>query len=106
MKSFRKLVRNKIPEMIEAAGKTAKFEILNSAQFAQELDKKLIEEATEVIEATDKTSKTEELADLLEVIYAIAENSEISLEEIEKVRLSKREERGGFDRRIWLKSVS
>ncbi|MDR2976538.1 MAG: nucleoside triphosphate pyrophosphohydrolase [Streptococcaceae bacterium] len=106
MKTFMKLVRDRIPEIIEAAGKTAEFEILNSAQFAQELDKKLLEEVAEVVEAADKTSKVEELADLLEVIYAIAENSEISLEEIEKVRLSKREERGGFDRRIWLKSVS
>ena len=46
-----------------------------------------------------------EIADEIEVLYAIAEAKGISIKEIEKVRLHKKEERGGFKERILLKHV-
>lgn len=59
----------------------------------------------EVIQAKDKKSKSEELADVLEVIYSIADVFEIKIEEIEKIRINKKKERGGFNSKILLKNV-
>jgi len=44
----------------------------------------------------------EELADLVELVYAVLDNKGVSLEDFEKVRLEKREERGGFEHKLLL----
>ena len=41
----------------------------------------------------------------MEVIYSILELKNISMEEVEKTRLKKREERGGFEKKIKLVKV-
>lgn len=64
---YNKLVRDHIPEIIEADGKTCITEILPDAQYLEMLDAKLSEELAEYQE--DKS--LEELADLLEVIRAV-----------------------------------
>ena len=48
----------------------------------------------------------EELADLLEVIYAVTVARGHSIDELERVRVTKAEERGGFSRRILLTEVT
>ena len=65
---YNKLVRDKIPEIIEASGKTCETEILSDKEYLQMLDKKLGEELAEYY----KEQNIEELADLLEVLYATA----------------------------------
>lgn len=105
IKTFNKLVRNKIPEIITANGSRAETKILNDYEYLKCLNEKLIEECTEVIHANDKESKSEELADVLEVIYSIADIFEIKIEEIEKIRINKKKERGGFNSKILLKNV-
>lgn len=62
IKSYNKLVRDKIPEIIESKGDECTLEILNDDRYIEMLDKKLNEELAEY--QTDKT--LEELADLLE----------------------------------------
>ncbi len=104
-KHFNKLVRDKIPEIILSKGDVPETEILSDADFLDYLNKKLLEEAKEVMEAKDAEAKKEEIADLLEVIYEIASKEEISLEDVEKVRIKKRELRGGFSSKILLKKV-
>ncbi len=104
-KHFDKLVRDKIPEMILNKGSVPETEILNDEDFLKYLNKKLVEEAQEVVDAKDIESKKEELADVLEVIYELALKEGISLEDVEKVRLRKREVRGGFTSKILLKKV-
>ncbi len=47
MPSYQKLVRDKIPEIIEAAGKKPVTHILDEASFLSELDRKLNEECAE-----------------------------------------------------------
>ena len=47
----------------------------------------------------------EELADLLEVLYTAAIARGYTIDELEALRLQKREKRGGFDKKILLKSV-
>ena len=96
-----KLVRDKIPEMIENAGKMPVTHILSDDKYLSELEKKLNEECAEY--QADKS--IEELADMLEVIYAIAEERGMSVSELEAVRRKKAEQRGGFNKKIYLEYV-
>lgn len=105
MKVYNKVIRDHIPEVMLAAGKTFTVRTLEQGDFIAGLKTKLTEELEEVMVATDKESMLEELADLVEVIYAIVEHSEVSIEEFERVRVTKREEKGGFEKGLWLESV-
>ena len=101
MPSYQKLVRDKIPEIIEAAEKKPVTHILDEASYFAELDRKLNEECVEYQES----KSLEELADMLEVMYAIAEARGYSVAELETVRKKKAAERGAFQKRIYLDGV-
>ena len=101
MKEYNKLIRDKIPEIIEAAGKRCIVEVLNETEYIDALDCKLNEELEEY--QTDKS--LEELADLLEVMYAVVRARGYTTEELERVRKQKAEKRGGFEKRLRLKGV-
>ena len=98
---YEKLVRDKIPEIIEKSGKQFEIEILSDEKYLELIDKKLDEELAEY----HKDQNIEELADLLEVIYAATKARGYSIEDLEKVRVEKTEKRGGFDKKILLKKV-
>lgn len=98
---YDKLVRDKIPEIIEKSGKQCKTEILSDEKYLEMIDKKLNEELAEYHE----DQNIEELADLLEVIYVATKARGYSIEDLEKVRAEKAEKRGGFDKKILLKKV-
>lgn len=105
MKIFNKLVRDKIPEIISHSGKIPNFEVIkNDKDYLDCLEKKLLEECNEVINA-NLDDKIEELSDVLEVIHSISKFLGISLDELEKIRINKKEKRGGFKSRFFLKSV-
>ena len=70
---YNKLVRDRIPEIIEESGKTCKTEILNDEEYLRMIDAKLDEELAEY----HKDQNIEELADLMEVIYAAARHVDI-----------------------------
>lgn len=101
MKEYNKLIRDKIPEIIEAAGKQCIVEVMNEAEYVDALDLKLNEELEEY--QADKS--LEELADLLEVIYAVVRARGYSIDELERVRKQKAEKRGGFEKRLRLQGV-
>ena len=96
-----KLVRDHIPEIIEASGKVCKTIILDDEEYIHMLDAKLDEELAEY----HQDQNLEELADLLEVIYAAAQARGYTLDELEMARKEKVEKRGAFDKRIFLKEV-
>lgn len=98
---YNKLVRDRIPEIIEKSGKYAVIEILDDTTYKKLLDKKLGEELLEYLDS----GSVEELADLLEVILAILDYKGVSFQEFENMRLQKAEERGAFRKRILLKEV-
>ena len=98
---YNKLVRDKIPEIIEESGKTCEIEILSDEEYLQMLDKKLDEELAEY----HQEQNIEELADLLEVLYATVKARGYSIEELEHVRVAKQKARGGFNKKILLRSV-
>ena len=98
---YDKLVRDRIPEIIEASGKTCSTAILSKTDYLRMIDAKLHQELAEY----HKDKNIEELADLLEVIYAAAIARGYSLEELERVRAEKAAKRGGFEKRLLLKAV-
>ena len=98
---YNKLVRDRIPEIIEASGKICATEILSGEAYLHMVDAKLDEELAEY--HSDQT--IEELADLLEVIYAAAMARGYTLEQVESVRAAKAEKRGAFANKILLKEV-
>lgn len=100
MTTYYKLVRDKIPEMIQRQGERPAFIALPDDRYIDELDKKLMEEAEEY----QQSKELEELADILEVIYAICDARGYSLEELNSVREEKRHLRGGFSKKYFLLS--
>ena len=101
VKKYNKLVRDRIPEIIEATGKNCVIEILSTADYLCMIDAKLAEELTEY----HKDQNIEELADLIEVIYAAAIARGYTLEQLEHVRAEKAAKRGIFEKKILLKEV-
>ena len=97
-KKYNKVVRDKIPEIIEESGKKYSLKHLDDTSFLAELEKKLIEEINEYSESKD----VEELADLLEVIYRISELRGVNSDELDKIRKEKAKERGKFDSNLFL----
>lgn len=96
--SFNKLVRDKIPEIIEAEGRKCKYRILGEQEYVLELKKKLQEEVNEFLESGD----SEELADILEVVYALAKANKCSEDILNNIRDCKSKKRGAFDKKIFL----
>jgi predicted house-cleaning noncanonical NTP pyrophosphatase (MazG superfamily) len=104
MKFYNKLIRDKIPAIIEATGKNYVIRELNTDEYIKMLNIKLAEELDEYLNAPDD-EKMAELADLVEVVYAIVQNNGMSIDAFEKIRIAKKEERGGFEKRLLLVSV-
>ena len=102
--SYNKLVRDKIPEIIENNGEIPITRILSNEEYKLELEKKLKEELEEVLSSTG-TDRIEELADMLEVMIALAKLENKSLEDIINTCDSKREKRGDFVKKIYLSGV-
>lgn len=102
--SYNKLVRDKIPEIIENNGENPITRILNDDEYKIELEKKLLEEYNEVIQASG-ANRIEELADMLEVISSLAKLEGESLDKVIEVSNQKVKKRGGFEQRIFLIGV-
>lgn len=101
MKIYNKLIRDKIPEIIEKAGKQYTLHTASEEMFEQKLLEKLLEESNELIEKPC----IEEIADIYEVLDAIIRFYGFDDKEIETVKASKRLERGGFDQQLILEKV-
>lgn len=97
MTAYNKLVRDKIPEILDKKGISYEKRIASETEYKTELIKKLSEECAEFAEAGD----VGELADVLEVVDALKNLPEYSAVRAEQEK--KRAERGGFDQKIILK---
>jgi len=98
---YNKLVRDRIPEIIESSGKSCTTEILSAEDYLRMIDAKLDEELAEY----HKDQNIEELADMLEVIRAATIARGYTLEDLERVRAEKAAKRGGFEKKILLVEV-
>ena len=101
MIEYHKLVRDRIPEIIIASGKTCKTRVLENDEYVQMLDKKLNEEVAEYQES----KSLEELADIAEVLEALAIARGYSVEALLHTKALKAEKRGGFRQKILLEAV-
>ena len=99
--TYNKLVRDNIPDIIQNKGERCVVDFLTDEAYLAALEKKLDEEVKEF--HFDKTA--EELADILEVVYALAAVQGYTAEDVEAIRLAKKKEKGGFDKKIFLKET-
>lgn len=98
---YNKLVRDRIPEIIQSEGRKCRTEMMPEAEYRQALLEKLVEEAVEAKNAAPE-SLASEIADLYEVVDAILASAGIDKASILALQAQKRQSRGGFDRRIKL----
>lgn len=96
-----KLVRDRIPEIIEANGDTALTRVLEAREYEAALLDKLLEEAQELYEAPPE-NRLDEAADVYEVLRAVAGIGGFSIDDVVERATTKRGERGGFTQRLWL----
>ena len=90
-----------MPEILRGYGITVYERQMDEQEYLRRLKDKLIEEVDEVLEATTPESLLEELADLSEIILSLAQVHGFTAEQLESVRTSKRETKGGFEKRIY-----
>lgn len=101
---YNKLVRDKIPEIIEEKGEIPIVKILEKEEYKKELERKLYEEYKEVLDAKSD-DRIEELADMLEIIRALANLENKELDDILEIANSKKEKSGAFEKGIFLLKV-
>lgn len=99
--SLRKLVRDRIPEAVAAHGEAATISRLRSGELRAALKIKLVEEAFEVRDSAPETL-AEEIADVLEILKSLCQVADLSWDDVERLRQSKRKKRGGFDEGVVL----
>lgn len=92
----KKLVRDKIPEIIRADGRNPIIKKLKQPSLMKYLEEKLIEEHVEFINESREKQRLEELADIIEVAIAIANQYHASEKDLLKIVKDKRRRRGGF----------
>jgi len=100
-KIYKKLVRDKIPNMISENNQISEWYILPETDYENEVILKLQEETGEYL----SSKNPEELADMLEVLMELARIAGVPFAEIEAMRKKKIEEKGGFSKRIFLVKV-
>jgi predicted house-cleaning noncanonical NTP pyrophosphatase (MazG superfamily) len=101
---YRKLVRDRIPEIIQSNGHCPVTRVLDEGSYRQALLAKLIEEAQEASHAT-ADDLPGELTDVLEVLRALTATAGMSWPQLVALANDKRNRRGGFGRRIFLEAV-
>lgn len=93
-----KIVRDRIPELIENEGRVAYIRVVQGNELKQRLSAKLLEEAYEVVDSTSKKDITEELVDVLDVVDALISAYDIDKDELNSVRRDKKNAKGNFSK--------
>lgn len=100
-KEYNKLVRDRIPEILNAQKIQFSVETMPKDEYRQALRQKLIEEAQEVAEADDANIAAE-LADLWEVIDATLVAYGIQRAHVLSCQMQRRSDRGSFTKKLRL----
>ena len=96
-----KLVRDKIPQIIQASGKTCEWHHADTSEYVSRLHDKMQEELAEFKE----DPCVEEAADMFEVFLALLRNWEIDISDVALRAQDKKISRGGFKNKIVLESI-
>ena len=89
------------PMEIHGFGHTSSWQVLSREEYLTHLRRKLDEEVREYHES----GENEELADILEVVYALAAATGCPEDSLNAIRREKAQKRGGFSKKILLKTV-
>lgn len=100
-----KLIRDKLPEIMRASGLRVFDRVLDDPEFLASLKTKLGEETAEAVAADSPEELLGELVDVMEVVLALTESQGFTMADLETARLAKREERGGFEARVYNAAV-
>lgn len=103
---YNKLVRDRIPAIIEARGERVEVVRLSGDALTSALRHKLVEEAFEALDAKSGDDLVGELADVEEIISGLRRALKLSKTQIEAERLDKQKRRGGFQRGYMLTKTS
>lgn len=101
VEEYHKLVRDRIPAIIEADGDRPETHRADDEEYARLLGEKLVEEAEEYRTSRD----VEELADVAEVLAAVRSFEGVDGNELARTRAEKADERGRFEERVVLERV-
>jgi len=102
--TYSKLVRDRIPEIIQSDGHQPITHVLDDGQYRAALLAKLVEEAQEA-QSAQPEELLPELADVLEVLQALVAAHSMSWDELLSSAARKRAQRGAFADRIFLDYV-
>lgn len=105
---YSKLIRDKIPEIIESNGEKYVVEVMTDEEYSEKLCEKLQEEVKEFLcEVENNSSKdaVKELADIVEVVYAFLDMYGVSRESFKTIQESKVLSNGAFKNKLLLKEV-
>jgi len=105
MKKYNKLIRDKIPEVIEDSGKSYKIRKLDDREYLEKVKEKIIEETNELVESKSRVDIINEIADVYEIIEALMDIKKITPSEVSKVKENKKVSRGAFDKKLLLIEV-
>ncbi len=103
--AYKKLVRDKIPDIIRKNGEKPITRILDDDEYKEELRHKVVEEAMELRNAKNRDETLKELADVSEAIIALTKTYGFFPADLEAEMHTRRLERGGFEGRIYLEGV-
>jgi predicted house-cleaning noncanonical NTP pyrophosphatase (MazG superfamily) len=103
---YNKPVRDKLPEIIKGNGDECEYIILSPAEFKKVLLEKYFEEIEEYKNAKTPQEQLDELADIVEITEALAVLNGKTTADLYKIKVEKKEKRGGFEKRIFLISAT
>lgn len=106
MKPLNKLVRDKVPSLVTKDGGSYTLQLLSPLEHQTEISKKLTEEIQEYSEAPTKEKALEELVDIVELVQAAIKLHDVTAEDFEAMRLAKKKLKGGFEKGIYLNTIS
>lgn len=102
---YNKLVRDRIPEIIEKSGKQPIYRVLDGEELKKALKAKLVEETQELVNAETKEQMIEEMADVLAVLNAMRKVFGIEYADVQTMRHCKAIDKGAFFNGIYLEEV-
>jgi len=102
-KIYNKLIRDKIPGIIESDNEIPEVRVLSKREFVVELKKKIVEESKELAEAQAKNDVLNEIIDITELLGWLAKIYKLRPTSIRNLQKEKNKKRGSFKKRLFLK---
>jgi len=99
-----KLIRDRIPEIIQADGHRAVTRVLDGVPYRSALVAKLVEEAQEA-QTASLDDLPGELADIFEILQALLPTLSMAWPDLVALATDKRNQWGGFTQRLFLEYV-